>query len=109
MRFLVDTQLPGTLARWLRGRGYDAYHVLEQGMGQSGDAEIWETCLKEERVLISKDEDFFILATRPGDSGRLLWLRIGNCRTKDLLTMLNCRWAAIKAAFAESQRVVEIR
>ncbi|MGJ8633505.1 MAG: DUF5615 family PIN-like protein [Luteolibacter sp.] len=67
MKFLVDTQLPGTVARWLRGRGYDAVHVLERGMGQSGDVEIWELCKKEERILISKDEDFFIFATRPLD------------------------------------------
>lgn len=50
MKFLVDTQLPGTVARWLRGRGYDAVHVLERGMGQSGDVEIWELCKKEERI-----------------------------------------------------------
>ena len=34
--------------------------------------------IAENRIEISKDEDFFILATRPGDFGRLLWLRVGN-------------------------------
>lgn len=46
---------------------------------------------------------------RPKDSGRLLWLRIGNCRTTDLLTLLNQRWAAIEEAFDDAQRIVEVR
>lgn len=109
MNFMVDAQLPGTLARWLRGRGCDAVHVLEVEMGQTADSAIWEFCVKEGRILISKDEDFFIFATRPGDAGHLLWLRVGNCRTKHLLTMLNQRWAEIETAFSEGQRIVEVR
>lgn len=109
MKFLVDVQLPGTLARWLHGRDCDAIHALERDLGQADDRTLWNLAVDEERILISKDEDFFILATRPKDSGRLLWLRIGNCRTRDLLTLLNQRWAAIERAFAEGQRIVEVR
>ena len=32
MRFLVDNQLPPSLARWLRDRGHDAEHVFESGL-----------------------------------------------------------------------------
>lgn len=37
MKFLVDVQLPGTLARWLRGRDLDAVHVLDLNLGQADD------------------------------------------------------------------------
>ena len=53
MKFLVDAQLPGTLARWLRGRGCDAVHVLEREMSRLDDASIWETSICEERILIT--------------------------------------------------------
>ncbi len=43
MKFLIDVQLLKTLARWLRGRGYDAEHVLEREMGQTVDLMIWKT------------------------------------------------------------------
>lgn len=109
MKFLVDAQLPKTLARWLRGREYDAEHVLEREMGQTDDLSIWNTSVKEGRILISKDEDFFIFATRPADEGNLLWLRMGNRRTQDLLTKLNLNWVLIEAAFAGGQRIVEVR
>lgn len=109
MKFLVDAQLPGTLARWLRGKGCDAVHVLEREMSCVDDVSIWEISIREERILITKDVDFFILATRPGDTGRLLWLRMGNCRTQDLITRINKEWDLLTASYAEGQRIVEMR
>jgi len=99
VRWLIDTQLPVALARWLQARGEDAVHVLDLGQGQTGDRDIWETAIAENRIVISKDEDFFLLATRPGDSGRLLWLRVGNCRKPALLTTMDQAWPAVEAAF----------
>jgi len=108
MKFLVDNQLPLTLARWLRGRDYYAIHLLECDLAQADDAIVWERAKSEERILITKDEDFFILATRPHDHGKLLWLRMGNCRTSFLLQRLNKQWETITAAFSEGQQIVEV-
>ena len=83
--------------------------MLDRDLGQVDDRALWKIANDEGRIVISKDEDFFILATRPKDNGRLLWLRVGNCRTMDLLTLLNHRWSAIEEAFAEGQRIVEVR
>lgn len=109
MKFLIDAQLPGTLARWLRGRGFDAEHLLERNMAQADDLSIWKSSVEEGRILVTKGEDFFIFATRPGDNGLLLWLRMGNCRTQDLITRLNLEWTVIEAAYAVGQRIVEVR
>ena len=109
MKFLVDVQLPGTLARWLRGRDCDAVHALERDLGRADDLALWQLAQEEDRIMISKDEDFFILAMRPKDSGRLLWLRVGNCRTAALLTLLNRQWPAIVQAFESDQQIVEVR
>lgn len=109
MKFFVDVQLPGTLARWLRGRNCDAIHALELDLGKADDLTLWQQACDEERIMISKDEDFFILAMRPKDKGRLLWLRIGNCRTTDLLSLLNRRWSEISQAFEDGQQIVELR
>ncbi len=109
MKFLVDNQLPSALARWLSARGYDAVHVLDRDQGQTDDRGLWSLAITENRIVVSKDEDFFILATRPGDAGQLLWLRLGNCRKQTLLTALETAWSAIEAAFQASQRIVEVR
>lgn len=109
MKFLVDNQLPKALAHWLRQKGLDAEHVIERGHGQTDDRQIWEDAINETRVVVSKDEDFFILATRQGDTGCLLWLRIGNCRTQFLLNLLDQHWSSIEAALQSGQRIVEVR
>ena len=109
MRFFVDNQLPVALARWLAARGADAVHVLDIGFDATPDMEIWARAISEERIVVSKDEDFLHLANRPGDTGRLLWVRVGNCRTAALLARFAAERAAIGQAFAEGQRIVELR
>lgn len=109
MKFVVDCQLPPALAHWLRDRGFEAAHVFDLGMGQASDRQIWESCVARDAVLATKDEDFLILATRPGDEGRLLWLRLGNCRTAALLRALEESWSMVTAAFESGQRIVELR
>ncbi len=106
MKFLVDNQLPAALARWLEGKGADAIHVLDVSLDATPDLEIWKFAGIEGRIVVSKDEDFFHLANRPRDSGRLLWVRIGNCRRDTLLARFETEWLGIAQAFAAGQRIV---
>ena len=58
MNFLVDSQLPPALARWIAGQGHTATHVLEMGLEAADDTLIWEHARATSAVIISKDEDF---------------------------------------------------
>jgi predicted nuclease of predicted toxin-antitoxin system len=109
MKFLVDNQLPVALAGWLLANGEQVDHVLDLDLERAGDSEIWALCIAEDRIVVSKDVDFLLLANRPGDTGRLLWVRMGNCRTSALLARFAAAWPAIQSAFASGQRVVELR
>lgn len=42
VRFLVDNQLPATLAAWLREQGHEADHVLDLQLAKSKDNPIWQ-------------------------------------------------------------------
>jgi predicted nuclease of predicted toxin-antitoxin system len=64
VKFIVDNQLPVALAQYLRKRGFDCEHVLEAGLGDARDSEICRYAELHERVVISKDEDFFYLAKK---------------------------------------------
>ncbi len=85
MKFLVDNQLPMALAQYLRTRGFDCQHVLEIGLAEASDADICRYATGDERVIISKDQDFLYLANRPETKIKLIWVRLGNCRTSALL------------------------
>lgn len=108
MRFLVDNQLPRSLVEFLLRRGHDALHVASVGLQDAPDAPVWEWALREDRVVVSKDEDFFFLANRPNDRGRLLWIRLGNCRKTALLGVVDRALDAVLDAFAGGQRIVEL-
>jgi predicted nuclease of predicted toxin-antitoxin system len=109
MRLLIDNQLPAALAAHLRGRGHDCVHVADAGLDEASDLDIWNHCIAADRVLISKDEDFVFLSSRPGDAGRLIWVRLGNCRNPALLAAFDTVHDSLLAAFAAGTRVVEVR
>jgi len=65
--------------------------------------------LTRKKVVHFNPQNDIILAMRLKDEGRLLWLRIGNCRTTDLLSLLNRRWPEISQAFEDGRQIVEVR
>ena len=108
MRFLVDNQLPPSLARWLRDRGHYAEHVFESGLHLFDDRDLWARAVADARIVVSKDEDFLYLANQSGDAGRFLWVRLGNCRNDALIAAFSSSSDTIVAAFDSGQSVVEL-
>ncbi|TLD69784.1 hypothetical protein FEM03_15780 [Phragmitibacter flavus] len=82
---------------------------MDIGLAKTDDRTLWNITKEQPRLMVSKDEDFLFLATRPNDQGRLLWLRLGNCRKQTLLLVLENNWPHIEAAFTNHQRIVEVR
>ncbi len=109
MNFLVDNQLPEALCRFLNDRGHESVHVLGLNLDEASDAQIWHYAASGTWIVVSKDEDFLHLANQPGDAGKLLWVRIGNCRKQTLLQAFDRQLSQIVQAFDAGVRVVEIR
>lgn len=109
MKFLVDNQLPLQLARHLRSRGHETEHVSDVGLVDATDLAIWTWAVDNSFIVVSKDDDFVFLSHRHGDRGRLLWVRLGNCRKAALLAAWDQFHETIVAAFASGQRIVELR
>jgi predicted nuclease of predicted toxin-antitoxin system len=109
VNFLVDNQLPDALCNFLTAQGHRSSHVLGLQMDEASDVQIWDYAANGKWIVVSKDEDFLHLANRQGDSGRLLWVRIGNCRKQTLLQAFHRELPGIVRAFDEGVRIVEIR
>ncbi len=77
MKFLIDEQLPPTLAEWLVEQGHEATHVRDLGLRSAGDRRIRDAARASGAVVITKDEDF--IRIRRADD-RVLWLRCGNLK-----------------------------
>ena len=105
----MDNQLPEALCRFFNAHGHQCGHVLDLHMDEASDLAIWNYAAIANNIVVSKDEDFLHLANRPGDTGRLLWVRIRNSRKQTLLQPFERELPGIVRAFDEGFRVVEIR
>jgi predicted nuclease of predicted toxin-antitoxin system len=100
MRFLVDAQLPRRLARRLRQEGFEVIHTLDLPLSnRTPDSIISELSIREQYIVVTKDEDFvssFYLRRRPY---KLLLVSTGNIRNAELEAIFLASLAEIKAGF----------
>jgi len=82
---------------------------MEAGLGSAPDAEIWRYACENGRIVVTKDEDFLHLVNRQGQVRGLIWVRLGNCRTANLLDQFKRLWPRIQASLDAGDRVIEIR
>lgn len=108
MRFLVDAQLPRSLAAFLRYKGFDVVHTSELPDGdKTTDAEINRLSLSEERIVISKDGDFYDSYTTKKEPYKFLHIRTGNISNAKLIELFDKNIGPIIRELGESD-VVEI-
>jgi len=109
VKFLIDNQLSRALSEFFRVRGLDCRHVVDVGLGSASDLDICRYARSEGRTIISKDEDFFYIASQPSSAIALIWVRLGNCRTKALIASFEQLWPRIERALNAGDVVIEIR
>lgn len=108
MKFIVDAQLPRSLANFLRDRGFDVVHTSELPDGNdTSDAEINRLSLSDERVVISKDGDFYDSFTEKREPFKLLHVRTGNISNAKLIELFDKNLETIVSELNERD-VVEI-
>lgn len=107
MNFLIDAQLPPALAQWLREAGHSAQAVREIGLREAEDGAIWAHALKIGAVIITKDEDFAMLAQQDVNGPVVVWLRIGNTSNRALQVWLMPQIGQVGALIEEGNRLIE--
>src|SRR4051794_7277883 len=85
MKFLVDAHLPSGLCALLAKSGHDAIHTSQlPAQNRTTDQVLSEISRREQRVLITKDSDFYHSHLLQGAPWKVLLLRTGNIRNRDL-------------------------
>ena len=85
MKFLVDAQLPQRLSQLFRNAGHDSIHTLDlPKKNNTPDTEILEWSMSQQRIVITKDNDFvnsFLVLRQPY---KLLLVSTGNIHNQEL-------------------------
>lgn len=88
MRLLFDEQLSHRLPRLLAACYPDSLHVGGLDLGGAPDIILWQAAVVHGFVLVTKDEDFHRLSVIHGAPPKVVWLRLGNCTTQDIVDLL---------------------
>jgi predicted nuclease of predicted toxin-antitoxin system len=102
MKFIVDAQLPRRLARELVAAGHDAVHTLDLPVGnRTQDKEIIALAIRENRIVVTKDNDFVTSFLLQGAPSKLLLISTGNISNDQLSKLLAANLPALENAFVK--------
>jgi predicted nuclease of predicted toxin-antitoxin system len=93
---LFDQNISPRLVESLADIYPNSTHVFDLGMGNAMDIEIWEYALKHDYMIVTKDADFSELGVVKGFPPKVIWIRRGNCSTKDIENILRDNFGEIK-------------
>ena len=91
MNLLIDENLPVNLGM---GCAASVVHATQLGARLS-DSQLWQEAIKRSCVLVTKDTDFFERILLHGSPPKVIWIRTGNLRRKDLETLFLTHWPKI--------------
>lgn len=90
MKFIIDAQLPIILANFLREKGLDATHTLELPQkNATPDSEIIRIADEENRIVITKDYDFYESKLLRNKPLKLIFILSGNITNPELMQLID--------------------
>jgi predicted nuclease of predicted toxin-antitoxin system len=106
VKLLVDAQLPPSLAALLSQLGHDAVHLFDIAPANADDSAIWQLAKREQRVIVTKDEDFATRVKLRPEGLQVVWLRVGNCSRSELKQWLEPLLPSIIEALNRGEALV---
>jgi len=91
VKLLLDQNLSPRLIASLVGLYPESAHVKDLGMERASDADLWEFALEHGFTIVSKDSDFHQRSFLHGPPPKVVWIRLGNCTTSEILEILTAR------------------
>jgi predicted nuclease of predicted toxin-antitoxin system len=98
MKLLFDHNLSPRLPARLADIFPDATHVALVDLDRASDAAVWSYARQHDCIIVTKDADFSELSLLRGSPPKVLRIRIGNCTTSEIESLLR-RWASTIADF----------
>ena len=101
MKLLFDQNLSPRLVRLLAAEFPGSLHVRDVGMATAPDPAVWAYADALGMVIVSKDSDFQHRALLLGHPPKVVWVRLGNCSTAAVASLLRTRLADLLAFEAD--------
>lgn len=97
MKLLFDQNLSPRLVYRLQDCFPSASHVSLLGLAAASDLAVWTYARAEGFTIVTKDTDFNDMTIVLGVPPKIIWIRLGNCTTKDIESTMRRHQVAITA------------
>jgi len=91
VKLLLDENLSPRLAEILAEIYPDTAHVREFGLQSAPDPQVWAHAASRGYTIVTKDADFHHRSFLHGHPPKVIWIRPGNCSTRDMAELLIAR------------------
>jgi len=88
MKLLLDQNLSRRILFQLGDSFPGSKHVVHLGMDRDDDITIWDYAKEHGYVIVTKDKDFLQRSVLMGHPPKVIHLRLGNCKVKDIAKLL---------------------
>lgn len=102
-KFVVDANLPFLFSLWKNERFIHVFDINDD----MTDEEIWEYAKINNLTIITKDSDFSTKILLRDPPPKVIHLKIGNLKMKNLYEFLQSNWTEIETT-AESHKLVNV-
>jgi len=107
---LVDDNLSYRIASVLKDSFNGIIHVSNAGLDGVDDSLIWEYATNNKLHILTKDRDFNDIQQVKGFPPKIIWLRIGNSSTKEIVKILKAQKTGILSFFeSKTNGVLELQ
>ena len=79
----------------------DSVHVRDVGMKATDDPIVWDYAKANDFMIVSKDADMHDLSLVFGNPPKVVWLRLGNCSTRQVEDILRLDFDVIKLFYKD--------
>lgn len=97
MKLLFDQNISFRVIQRIAQNFPEAVQVREVGLQNKADIEIWAWAKREGYAIVTFDADFYDLTSLYGHPPKIIWLRIGNTSTQNLVDFLNAKSEVISS------------
>ncbi|HEX6624814.1 MAG TPA: DUF5615 family PIN-like protein [Pyrinomonadaceae bacterium] len=101
MKLLFDENLSHKLVGLLADLYPDSIHVRDVGLKAADDPVVWEYAKRNGLMIVSKDSDMHQRSFVFGYPPKVVWVRLGNCSTSDVETLLRDNFAAVTTFYED--------
>ena len=88
MKLLFDHNLSFRLIDKIPDQFSKSQHVYHVDLSKSDDIAIWEYASENNFTIITKDTDFFDLVSLKGFPPKVIWIKRGNCSSKEIAQII---------------------